>query len=735
MITRILGILGLLSSTTLAEVAINEIFYHAPNELDQLEFVELTNTGDTPIRLAGWKLAGEIDYEFPVDTVLDPHGYVVVAKNGEILKEFFDVEALGEFKKSLSNRGGELKLVDAEDQVVESVEYRDRAPWPVAADGYSASMERVCPTGPAGVASNWAPSELSDDYASWPSGSPGARNSVASVHVPPVVESVEWQPKGLRAGEALSVSVKLANADQIESAHVHYRIVAPGTVGKEEAIALRRQGDVFVAMLPPSSRSNRLLRFRISAKGRSGGTIFYPHPHELRPAFSVYVRGDLRPDKIPLVQLFFVGGREFARGERYRESQSGGGYRGGYGHRGFGGPGRYGDSSATPLPPQGPAAVIYMDPKQRTPQVFDFVNVVERKSGWKARFHKDLLLDGMNTVNFLYEPVERTVVNESLSYKLYELAGNKACKHGFARLAINGEPVGYHLYFEQPNGNFLRRNKIEDTGDLYKLIWMGTAEMSSRVPYADQRIRPDITGRYEKKSNRHEGHQDLIRVIEAFENATSDEHVWQLITKHIEINQVVNYFAVNSLISHWDGFFNNYFAYFDRQGTGKWSLYPWDQDSTWSQRGGSSDSLYRMPLYFGAEGATPNGLLRVPWEERNRGRFGGRRFGRRFGAGGLGWWRDGGDFSRPLLANPIFYLRFRKRLDELTRTVFTEKTFGPQIDQLMVLEPEVRLRARLRRQNEDAAARQLRQLILDLRKHLVRRRAFVRSELRRGGIE
>jgi len=36
---------------------------------------------------------------------------------------------------------------------------------------------------------------------------------------------------------------------------------------------------------------------------------------------------------------------------------------------------------------------------------------------------------------------------------------------------------------------------------------------------------------------------------------------------------VVNYFAVNTVLSHWDGFFNNYFAYNDRAGTGKRTKY------------------------------------------------------------------------------------------------------------------------------------------------------------------
>ena len=48
-------------------------------------------------------------------------------------------------------------------------------------------------------------------------------------------------------------------------------------------------------------------------------------------------------------------------------------------------------------------------------------------------------------------------------------------------MVINGKPAGYHLYFEQPNGNFFRRNNIDNDEDLYKLFWLGNAEMSERI--------------------------------------------------------------------------------------------------------------------------------------------------------------------------------------------------------------------------------------------------------------
>lgn len=760
------AIVSLASGKAIAEVVINEIFYNAPDELEDLEYVELLNNGAEPVDISAWTLSGEIKFTFPANSILKPGEIIVIAKEAEILREFYKVDAHGEFKKSLSNSGGKLTLSNADGETVETLRYGDNRPWPLAADGYSASIERICAAGPASQPSNWAPSTLSGNYDRTPSGSPGTANSVAADETPPAFSSVDWRPKQLRPGQTLAVRIKMANPASIRSAELRYRHAGPGSEGKEQSVALRNAGDLLVAEIPAGRDANRLLRFRIVAQAVSGGVGYYPHPNEVRPAFTVFVSDKLPSALIPIAQLIFVDGEGFEASEQYRKSQTEpprrssfgfpgrrpdfrredtpandesadrsrdrGGFRGRAGR--FGPPGFPRSFPAAALRPQGNAALIFTDPASGKAEVFDFVNITRRKSGWKIRLHKDHLLDGMKTLNVLYEADERTVLNELLAYQLYELAGNKTCKHGFTRLTINGAPAGYHLYFEQPNKAFLRRNKIDDDGDLYKLIWMGNAEMSPRVPEEERSNRRDITGRYEKKTNRHRGHQDLVEVVEALESAASDEETWRIIEENFDVDQMINYFAVNSLISHWDGFFNNFFVYYDREGTGKWTIYPWDQDSTWSQRGGPSAELYRLPLFFGAEGATPDGVVKINRDQPRRSRGGFEGFGG-FGFRGPGgrsfmWWRPGGDFSRPMLANPTFYKRFRSRLDELTREVFTPEGFGPRIDALKMLGPEIRLRAELRQADEDAAIAEFRQTIAALHEHLAERRAFVRAQLK-----
>src|SRR3954451_19160280 len=68
-----------------ADVVINEIFYHAPDDLENLQFIELHNTGNQAVDLAGWKLAKAVKFTFPAKTTLEANGYIVLCKD---LKEF-----------------------------------------------------------------------------------------------------------------------------------------------------------------------------------------------------------------------------------------------------------------------------------------------------------------------------------------------------------------------------------------------------------------------------------------------------------------------------------------------------------------------------------------------------------------------------------------------------------------------------------------------------------------------
>lgn len=361
-----------------------------------------------------------------------------------------------------------------------------------------------------------------------------------------------------------------------------------------------------------------------------------------------------------------------------------------FGRRGgFGGPrGPGGPFGAAPSEPGSfRSALVYFDPATSKTSLFDFVQVTGRKGGQKVHLHRDQPLNGMTTVALIFENDLGTLV-EPLAYEVYRRAGMpvEQCYH--VRLWQNGKPSGYTQFLEQPNKAFLRRNGIEDDGTMYKLLWFGDG----------------LVGQHEKHTHRREGHADLAAVVDGLEKNSGNAQ-WDFIRTHFDVDEVATYFAVNMVLSHWDGFFNNYFTYHSPGKSGKWMMFPWDQDSTWGLRAFTDDEVFTtMALTFGMNGdqAPPDGG---------------------------GSWRPPGWFSGPLLANPQFRQVFLRRTKTILESVYTEAVFGPILDRYAAdLEPEVRLRASLHKEDPGEAVATFKSNLAKCRLHLRKRREFLLAQ-------
>src|SRR6266852_4437100 len=93
-----------------AQVVINEIFYHAPDDLTDLQWVELYNTGDQAVNLSGWHLRKGIKFDFAPGSTIAPHGFTVICKNTKLFQEFYQAPIAGEFTRSFAHSGDRLEL-------------------------------------------------------------------------------------------------------------------------------------------------------------------------------------------------------------------------------------------------------------------------------------------------------------------------------------------------------------------------------------------------------------------------------------------------------------------------------------------------------------------------------------------------------------------------------------------------------------------------------------------------
>src|SRR5688572_17914381 len=137
---------ALAPGAAIASVVVNEVFYNAPDDLDDVQWVEVYNTADRPADLSGWTLDDGKLYTFPPNTTLGAKAYLVVALNPSRFTHFYQAPAAGPFKRALKRGGEKIELKDAAGKLVDLARYKDGAPWSVSADGYSASLERICPS-------------------------------------------------------------------------------------------------------------------------------------------------------------------------------------------------------------------------------------------------------------------------------------------------------------------------------------------------------------------------------------------------------------------------------------------------------------------------------------------------------------------------------------------------------------------------------------------------------------
>lgn len=170
-------------------IVISEIMYHPPDYPDgsdniEDEYIELHNITDSPVPLYDpsaptntWEITGAVDYVFPQNVVVPPHGYVVLVSFDPVL----DTELFNSFKAKYNLPGDVLvfgpydgKLNNADERIeikkpgrssyepnfrelvlVERVRYKGGSPWPLSADGLGHALHRINPTQFGNDVTNW----------------------------------------------------------------------------------------------------------------------------------------------------------------------------------------------------------------------------------------------------------------------------------------------------------------------------------------------------------------------------------------------------------------------------------------------------------------------------------------------------------------------------------------------------------------------------------------------------
>ncbi len=130
-------------------IVINEIMYNPDTicaaNADELDFIELVNSGTETVNIADCNFTDGITFEFPYPTELQAGEILVLAENSIEFEAAYGFAPYGQYKGSLSNDGERIELSDPFGNIIDSLTYNDKNPWDEKPDGDGPSLELLHP--------------------------------------------------------------------------------------------------------------------------------------------------------------------------------------------------------------------------------------------------------------------------------------------------------------------------------------------------------------------------------------------------------------------------------------------------------------------------------------------------------------------------------------------------------------------------------------------------------------
>jgi hypothetical protein len=162
--TNQLGSYSACSSVSLPPLVITKINYNPstssafPVSNDQ-EFIEITNTSSSTVNLSGiyFKELGT-SYQFPYNSTISANSSLYLAANSTVFQTQNGFSPFGQYTRNLSNKTQKIVLADAFGNTIDTVEYFDSAPWPIAPDGNGSYLQLISTSLDNNLASSWVAS-------------------------------------------------------------------------------------------------------------------------------------------------------------------------------------------------------------------------------------------------------------------------------------------------------------------------------------------------------------------------------------------------------------------------------------------------------------------------------------------------------------------------------------------------------------------------------------------------
>jgi len=192
------------------------------------------------------------------------------------------------------------------------------------------------------------------------------------------------------------------------------------------------------------------------------------------------------------------------------------------------------------------------------------------KKNWKIKFSDNENFFNSDKINFNAEYRDRSQIRNFLTTKLFEFNSQPAPKIEFINVFVNNDYQGVYSQVEELEEDFLKRNNLIK-GSIYKA--RSHAANFAPLPKYSRYFYP-----WDKQEGDGGDYSDIMELINKL-MFYSDEQFVNFIESDIDVNNILNYFAVEFIIAGFDSYTKNYNLYIDKNGESA-RLFPWDNDAT-----------------------------------------------------------------------------------------------------------------------------------------------------------
>ena len=169
---------------------------------------------------------------------------------------------------------------------------------------------------------------------------------------------------------------------------------------------------------------------------------------------------------------------------------------------------------------------------------------------------------------------DKALMREWMAWKMMAALGMKVPEVHFTRVTFNkGEKTALYLSVEWMGREFLEGNNLDTRGEFYQ---------PNDGAHCGDLYTPDgMDLCFDKITPQDKDYSSLIAMAKAV-NLATNENIDQVLAKYFEDESIINWIAVNGLVTNGDTYNKNYWLYYHPTEK-KWTVVPWDYNLTYGR--------------------------------------------------------------------------------------------------------------------------------------------------------